>query len=186
MRTTTSASESVEATVARADTSEEKCGGARFTYDVECRGADGNVKWSEVVENLVTTAGKNDLLDKYFKGSAYTAAWYLGLKSAIAGVEAITDTMASHATWSEVFAYTGGTNRPALVFAGNAAAGSNTANAIPFAINATVTVGGAFVTNTAATSPGNTGVLYSVRSFSADRPCLSGDTLTVTLTVTIT
>src|SRR4051812_26948682 len=30
-------------------------------------------QWREVFHNLVTTEGKNDILDKYFKGSSYTA-----------------------------------------------------------------------------------------------------------------
>jgi len=36
---------------------------------------------NEHVHNLVMTAGKTDMITQYFKGSAYTAAWYLGLKA---------------------------------------------------------------------------------------------------------
>ena len=42
--------------------------GATGVYTVECVGADGQVKWSETLKNLVVTSGKNDLLDKYFAG----------------------------------------------------------------------------------------------------------------------
>lgn len=49
------------------------------SYTVECVGPDGQVKWQENIENLVVNVGKIDILDKYFSGSAYTAAWYLGL-----------------------------------------------------------------------------------------------------------
>jgi hypothetical protein len=45
-------------------------------YRFECLDADGNVKWVEEVTNVVTDVGANDLLTNYFKGSAYTAAWY--------------------------------------------------------------------------------------------------------------
>jgi hypothetical protein len=73
---------------------------ARFTYTVQCIGPDGKEKWSETFQNLVTTAGKTDIIDKYFKASGYTAAWYLGLAGA--GTKAVGDTLASHAGWSDV------------------------------------------------------------------------------------
>ena len=53
-------------------------GAPRFHYALECRDADGNLRWADEFDNLVTTAGKTDLVNKYFKGAAYTAAWYLG------------------------------------------------------------------------------------------------------------
>jgi hypothetical protein len=70
---------------------------ARFTYTVQCIGPDGKEKWSETFQNLVTTAGKTDIIDKYFKASGYTAAWYLGLAGA--GTKAVGDTLASHAVF---------------------------------------------------------------------------------------
>src|SRR5205809_7403263 len=84
--------------------------GMKSVYRFECVGADGKVKWVEEVENLVVNAGLNDLLTQYFKGSAYTAAFYVGLKGA--GTVAAADTLASHGGWSEVTAYTG--NRKTL------------------------------------------------------------------------
>lgn len=156
---------------------EEMAGAARFHYHVECVGADGQVKWVEEFDNLVTTEGKNDILDKYFKGSAYTAAWYLGLAGA--GTKAVGDTLASHAGWSEVTPYAG--NRPAITF-GTTAAGSNTATAVSYSINATATVAGAFVSSV---NTGTSGKLYSVGDFAASRSVLSGDTLNVTLTVSV-
>lgn len=148
-----------------------------FTYDVECVGADGLVKWTERFTNLVTTAGKNDILDKYFKGSSYTAAWFCGLKltgSAVAG-----DTLASHAGWTEATPYAG--NRPAITW-GTSSGGSNTATAVAFTINATATVTGAFVCSVAS---GTAGTLYSAGDFSVARGVASGDTLNVTLTVSV-
>src|SRR4051812_42837457 len=50
----------------------ETVAGPRFIYDVTDVAADGHIRWHEHYHNLVTTAGKNDLLDKYFKGSTYT------------------------------------------------------------------------------------------------------------------
>lgn len=150
----------------------------RFTYNVECLGADGQVKWVEKYENLVTTVGKTDLIDKYFKGSAYTAAWFLGLKGA--GVVAVGDTLASHAGWVEVNPYAG--NRPAITF-GTTAAGSNTASVVGFPITGTATVAGAFV---GSVNTGTAGVLYSAGDFAQSRNVVNGDTLNVTLTVSAT
>lgn len=149
----------------------------RFTYAVECFGADGNLKWAETFHNTVTTAGKTDLIDKYFKGSAYTAAWFLGLKGA--GTAVVADTLASHASWSEVTPYTG--NRPAITF-GSTSAGSNTATAVSYSITVAgpTTVAGAFV---ASANTGTTGTLYSAGDLAASRSVVAGDTLNITLTV---
>lgn len=145
------------------------------SYRVECVGADGKVKWVEEFHNLVTTAGKTDIIDKYFKGSAYTAAWYLGLKGT--GSAAAGDTLASHGGWAEVNPYTG--NRPAITF-GTTSSGSNTGTAVSYSINATATVAGAFI---ASANTGTSGVLYSAGDFGASRSVSSGDTLNVTPTV---
>lgn len=150
-----------------------------FSYQVECVGADGQVKWTETFENLVTTVGKTDIVDKYFKGSAYTAAWFLGLKGA--GAPAVGDTAVTHATWTEVNPYTG--NRPAIVF-GTTSAGSNTATQIAFAITLAgpTTVAGAFIQSV---NTGTTGILYSAGDFATSRSVVSGDTLNVTPTVSV-
>ncbi len=150
----------------------------RFIYEVECIGADGEVKWTERIENLVTTVGKTDIVDKYFKGSAYTAAWFLGLKGA--GAAAVGDTAASHAGWAEVNPYTG--NRPAIAF-GTTSGGSNTAAAVSYPITGSATVAGAFVQSV---NTGTTGILYSAGDFAASRSVVNGDTLNVTLTVNAT
>lgn len=161
-----------------------KCGfnelfkGPKFTYKFSCVDKDGNLKWEETFENLVTTQGKTDIIDKYFKGSAYTAGWFCGLKGT--GSAVVGDTAASHAGWAEVNPYAG--NRPAIVF-GTTAAGSNTATTIAYTITGTATVAGAFIQSV---NTGGTGVLYSAGDFAASRSVLSGDTLNVTLTVSAT
>ena len=86
--------------------------GASSLYMFECFDADGNLKWREEVHNLVCNGGLDDVLTKYFKGSAYTAAWYVGLKGT--GTPAAADTLASHGSWSELTGYTGEANR--LIF----------------------------------------------------------------------
>lgn len=157
----------------------------RAVFLVTCFDRDGNVKWEDEARNLVTTAGKNDLLDKYLKGSAYTAAWFVGLidltsYSAIAAA----DTAASHAGWIEATAYSEST-RPALTL-GTVAAGSvdNSASKATFSINATKTIKGAFTISNS-TKGGTTGTLYNAALFSGgDRAVNNGDTLAVQATYT--
>ena len=148
-----------------------------FIYSVICKDNLGNEKWSEEVKNLVTTVGKTDIVDKYFKASAYTAAWYLGLKGS--GTISSSDTLASHSGWSEITPYSG--NRPAITF-GTTASGSNTTNALNISINATSTISGAFLANA---SSGTSGILYSTSDFTVARTVASGDTLSVTLTLSV-
>ena len=144
-------------------------------FDFVCIGADGAVKWCERVHNVVCTAGKTDILDKYLKGSAYTAAWYLILAGA--GTNAAADTLASHAGWSEATPYAG--NRPAITW-GSTTAGSNTSSAVSISITGTATVAGA---GCCTVNSGTSGVLYNVSDFAASRSVVSGDTLNVTVTL---
>lgn len=150
-------------------------------YVFEAFDRDGNLKWREEVDNLVTTEGMNDMLDKFYKGSSYNAAHYLGLAGA--GTKAAANTMASHAAWSEIQDYAAAT-RPAITW-GTASAGSLAATgATSFSINATVTVAGAFIA-TNSTKGGTTGVLVGVTDFSVARSLASGDTLNVTPTASL-
>jgi len=155
-----------------------------FKYEIVCTTADGTERWREDFTNLVTTVGKNDLLDKYFKGATYTAAWYCGLISATGyttGAD-VTDTAASHAGWAEDVAYSEA-NRPAVTF-GTAAAGSlATSAASAFSINGTTTLKGAFVISDN-TKSGTTGILYSAGLFTTgDRAVLAGDIVNVSITM---
>ena len=154
-------------------------------YTVECIDADGNTKWSDIIKNLVMTGGKNDMLDKYFAGSAYTAAWYLGLvNGASSPTYAAGDTMASHAGWTEFTSYSNAT-RPAPSWSA-ASSGSKATTATAFNINGSGTVAGAFMTTSSAIS-GTTGILYSAGNFTGgNRTVASGDTLNVTYTATLT
>lgn len=157
---------------------------ATGVYTATCFDAEGNVKWSEEFSNLVVTEGKNDLLTKYFKGSAYTAVWYVGLvDGASAPTYNAADTMASHAGWTENTSYSNAT-RPAPSF-GTASAGSLATTATAFNINGTATIAGCFmVTNS--TKGGTTGTLYSAGSFTGgNKSVTSGDTLNVTYTASV-
>lgn len=161
----------------------------QFTYAFECFDKDGNLKWRETIHNTVMTAGKNDLLDKYFAGSAYTAAWYIGLISSVSySAIAAADTMASHAGWTEA----GPTNAPnydeaarqAISWSAASSASKAASAACTFTIAESGTVKGAFVT-TGSAKDGTTGILYSAALFSGDRTVADGDTINVTPTMSV-
>ncbi|HUT90575.1 MAG TPA: hypothetical protein VMY37_13820 [Thermoguttaceae bacterium] len=151
------------------------------TWTWECYGPDGVLKWREVVPNIVVNVGLDDLLTQYFKGSAYTAEHYVGLKST--GTPAAGDTMTSHATWTELVPYSNAT-RP--TFTPGTVSGQsvdNSASKAVFNINDSSTVYGGFLV-TDSTKSGTAGVLYGVADFTAQRAVESGDTLNVTATCT--
>ena len=161
-------------------------------YDVKCLDADGNLKWEDSIENLVVTVGKNDLLDKYFAGSAYTAAWYMGLvDNASFSAYAAGDTLASHTGWLEYLNYTiSGSSTNRATAAWNAAsAGSKASTATTFTISgAGGTVLGAILCTTQArntSSNGGAGILYSAGSFATSRAVIAGDSLLVTYTASV-
>jgi len=163
---------------------------AKGVYHMQCFDKDGNLKWEAECPNLVVNGGLQDMNNKYFLGSAYTATWYIGLYgSGATNNPAATDTMSSHAGWIEVVPYSQAT-RPACSFAtpttANPSVATNSASPAVFSINATSTVGGAFLTSNN-TKSGTTGTLYSASDFTSpgDRSVVSGDTLNVTYTLSL-
>jgi hypothetical protein len=163
-------------------------------YHVECRDKDGNLKWTAESKNLVVNAGL-----RYMAGSALTSVtqittWYLGLYGAAASnTPAAGDTMASHAGWTEIAPYSNAT-RVAATFAtattANPSVVTNTASPATFNINATATVGGAFLTSSSPKTPNSgydAGTLFSAADFGSpgDRSVVTGDTLSVTYTFSL-
>ena len=185
-----SVKDSVASTVLQNNGSHETAG-AKGRFEVVCRDAGGNIKWTETIDNLVVNVGLQDMNTQYFTGSSYTAAWYLGLYGAAASNNpAASDTMSSHAGWTEVTAYSQSTRPPCsfgTASTANPSVISNSGSAATFSINATTTVGGAFLTSNN-TKGGTTGVLFSGSDFTSpgDRAVVSGDTVTVTYTFSLT
>jgi len=171
-------------------------------YHIVCRDKDGNFKWEEKFENQVVQVGKilamNTLL---YTASGYTLVGpYLGL-IASATTYSPTDTMASHAGWTEFTNYTvgGSAVRGTAVFAtatGNNSStpGANVVTSSATSITYTITgaggtVTGCFlVTGTGASSTLNstTGTLWSAGGFAVAKTTTAGDTVAVTYSTTAT
>lgn len=135
--------------------------------------------WADSFHNAVVTEGLNQLLDATLKTGDAAPAWYVGLKDT--GAVNAADTLASHAGWSELTNYTG--DRQAFT-PGTIAAGSvdNSASKASFPITGTDDIYGAFLCDVAT---GSSGILYGAGDFSAQRGVISGDTLNVTVTASV-
>lgn len=186
---TAASTDIVASTLSRLNTATARVG-AGGVFKLQCLDADGNLKWESSLPNLVVNVGLQDMNTQYFKGAAYTAAWFIGLYGAAASNNpAAGDTAASHAGWTEVVPYSNAT-RPAATFGTATTADpsviSNSASPASYTINATATVGGAFLISNS-TKSGTTGILFSASDFAApgDRSVASGDTLNVTYTFSL-
>jgi hypothetical protein len=159
-------------------------------FKVQCFDKDGKLKWEDENHNLVVNVGLQYMCGTALTSVTQVTSWFIGLYGAGASNSpAAGDTMASHAGWTEVVPYSNAT-RPACTFAtattANPSVATNSASVAVFNINATATVGGAFLVSNS-TKSGTTGTLFSAADFSApgDRSVSSGDTLNVTYTLSL-
>ena len=180
--------DSVDATVNRGAGQTELLG-LNGLYKAECFDSSGNLKWSDVIENLTTNVGRQNLLQTYFISNAGSGAVVMGLKGT--GTAAYGDTQSSHAGWLEV----GSTNAPAYSGTRKTPSFTTTTTANPavlatsaavvFTITSSGTVAGAFINVGGSSAIDNTtGTLFSAGDFSGgSRTVSSGDTLSVTYTL---
>lgn len=190
---------SVEAGVTRNGEGAVRFGRPKFRYDFEhYRDGVKIDEWS--AENVVTTEGATDLVNKYFKGSGYTAAWYLGLVSGTSYTSgpAITDTAANlsgtgnswtecSATYAPDYDTPAGTSRAAITFGtptGTDPVQLASSGTVDITFSGSGTVKGAFIaagtTRLATTAP-----LYSAALFTGDKTVADNDQLKVTVTVSV-
>lgn len=145
----------------------------------------------EVFSNLITTLGKNLLLDSL--SAASVATNYMGLiSSASFSAVAAGDTGASHAGWLEA----GSTNAPTYSGTRNtcawsaASAGVKALSAgLVFTFTGAGTVQGAFIvsgTGAVATLMSTAGTLYSAGTLGTPQPVISTNTLTLSYSTTLT
>lgn len=174
-------------------------------YRVECHsqkwhrkmlaklGIMSTLRWKDHFPNLVTTVGKNHMLDTELAGSAYSATVIMGLISSTSYTAvAAGDTMASHGGWLEA----GNANAPTytaprktLAFSAASSGSKATSAAASFAITGTGTVKGAFVVlgGGSTTIDNTSGTLFSAGLFSGgDKTVANGDTINVSYTATLT
>ena len=180
--------DSVDATVTRGAGQTEFVG-LEGVYTAECRDAQGNLKWTDVIENLTTNVGRQNLVQNYFITNAGAGAIVMGLKGT--GTAAYADTQSSHATWNEVGAanaptYSGTRKTPAFTTTTTAnPAVLTTSAAVVFTMTGSGTVAGAFINVAGSSAIDNTtGVLFSAGDFTAgSKTVSSGDTINVNYTL---
>jgi hypothetical protein len=157
-------------------------------FHVQCLDKDGNLKWETSEHNLVMNEGLQNMNTQYFKGSTYSAAFYLGLVTGPGSgtTFAAADTLASH-SWTEFTNYSG--SRKLVTFGTATTADpsviSNSASPSAFTISGGGgVVAGAFLCTVAS---GTSGVLFSASDFQSpgDRTVVAGDTLNVTYTFSL-
>jgi hypothetical protein len=122
--------------------------------------------------------------------TAQITTWYIGLYGpGASNAPAAGNTMGSHSSWTEETGYSNA-NRPTATFAAatnaNPSVVTNSASPAAFNINATATIGGAFLTSDN-TKGGTTGTLFSASDFTSpgDRSVVSGDTLNVSYSLSL-
>lgn len=164
-------------------------------YHFECRDKDGNLKWTDKIDNTVVTVGKNLMLDTLLAGSSYSVTGpYMGLISSVSYTAiAAADTMSSHSGWTEA----GNANAPTYTSPRKTAAFSSASGGVKalssnlsFSITGSGTIKGAFLvlgSGAVSTIDNTSGTLFSAGLFSGgDKTVANGDTLSVSYQVTLT
>jgi hypothetical protein len=176
--------------------------GVEGAYHVVCHDQNGNIKWEETFPNLVNAVGKELMLNTLLRtsGTYTTVGPFLGLIGTTSPTFGTgSDTMTSHAGWTEFINYTvgGSAVRGTAVFGAATSTGSTPANvttSTATAITYTITGAGGNVTGCflvtgsgASSTLSNTGgVLYSAGAFGVPKTTTAGDTVSVTYSTTAT
>lgn len=151
------------------------------TYQIE-HIREGKVIATYTFRNTVVNTGKNSVLDIMFHAATQITSWFIGLIDA-AGFTSnpVTDTMSSHAGWTESTAYTEA-NRQAWGTGSPVSQQITNASPAVFTINATGNIRGIFIVSNN-TKGGTTGTLWSTVLFGASLPVANTDQLKITYTL---
>ena len=188
MNLTSIMQERIGAVLERVGIIKQQKAGICSVWDFECYDKDGNLKWTEKVENIVVDEGLNDILDTYFKGGTQISTWYVAIfendytvlpannYAAKGFIESIAYVESVRPTW------TGGAVTGASV--------DNSASKATFTMNGTKIIWGAALvggTNAATKDDSTAGVanvMYCSAQFSAEKSVVADDVLKVTVTLT--
>jgi hypothetical protein len=162
----------------------------RFLWHFHIVQPDGTVI-DRYLHNLVTRAGVTQIFNATFKNSS-TSPWYCSMiKGAGAPTFATTDTMASHAGWTEIEGSDVSQSVRETWTPGTISSGAdlitldNSASAATYNMLTSITLQGGFLVDNS-TIGGTTGNLYGEATFSVAQPVTDGSTVTLTGQVGLT
>lgn len=150
-------------------------------FEVWCYDKEGKLKWYDQTANLVVNEGLDYILECLFQ-SATSDPWYIGLTDGTPTVAAA-DTLspASHVGWTEVTDYSEGARQEFVDGVIASQSVNNSASKASFSISGSVTIGGAFMADSASTGA-NGRLLCGAVFTGGDKIAASGDTLEVQYT----
>ena len=146
-------------------------------FKVKCFDKNGVLRWSDVTKNIVVDEGLHHVLDLVFQlgGESANTNYYIGLADGTP-VFAAADDLTTHAGWTEDLNYTEGVRQEYVEVRSNLTVDNSAAKAT-FSINATTTIGGAFVCSV---NTGTAGILFAGAAFTnGDKSVFDGDTIEV-------
>lgn len=162
----------------------------RFIWKMEIVAPDGE-RIERYLHNLVTRVGVTQIFNATFKNSP-TSPWYASMiKGGSAPTFATTDTMASHAGWTEIAGSDVSQSTRQTWTPGTISSGSDTItldnSAAPAVYNmlTSITLQGGFLVDNS-TIGGSTGNLYGEAAFSSSQAVTNGSTVTLTGQVALT
>ena len=156
----------------------------RGVWLFEVWNADGTKDREWTCPNGATSAFLTHMLAAELTSGAQVTTWYVGLiDNASFSALSASDTMNSHAGWLESSAYSESV-RQTWSGTTTGSTSTNSASKATFTANGTVTINGAFLTSNS-TKGGTTGTLAVTGSFGSTQSLVANQTLTVTLSVTL-
>jgi len=155
-------------------------------WKFECRDKDGNLKWVEEKHNVVTNEGINKLLNVMFKAATQITAWYIAVIES--STTPVTTMTYASPVYTECTAYSEAARQACNFASASSQSITNSASQATFTFNSSKTIYGAALVGggTAPNTPGDVsgvGTLFCAAQFSTSKSVVSGDTLTITVTV---
>lgn len=154
-------------------------------FDLVCRDASGNIKWTEQAHNALANVGEQSILGSYFRAATAPTGFYLRLYNT---TPALTDTLTTLASYepSTANGYNPANNSITRDATGwpTLSLVSNHYQVVSKTVTITATGAVGPVTYAAiSTSSDNTGTLVAYAALSQSRTLASGDSLALTYTV---